>query len=245
MSATSIPLNATRWSGSFRTTGRRYNASLAVFSLQNFQVAISQDGCTKHAPTSTTAKTSGCFYATNAGFFSFPPHAACEGNLITASQTRQFLAPQRTNIAVNRTHAMIGYSTSATIGALSPVSLVSGLGWLVRDGAAYVNSCREFPAPPSSFVTEWAPRTGAGIRADGTGLLLTVDGIEGKSSAAGSDLYEFADLLIELGALHAMNLDGGGSTTAVYNGTVFNRPHCADSWTICERDVTSITCVVA
>jgi exopolysaccharide biosynthesis protein len=76
-----------------------------------------------------------------------------------------------------------------------------------------------------------------------------VDGIEGTSAAAGCDLFEFADPLrvIELG-VHwhaAMNLDGGGSTAAVLNGKTYNTPHCADTWEVCERDVTSITCVKA
>ena len=152
------------------------------------------------------------------------------------------------NLALNASHAMVGYTTAATVAAsAAPASLVSGLFWLVRDGAVYVNRSREYPASGGvpGFVAERAPRTGAGLRADGAGLLLTVDGIEGTSQAAGADLFEFADLLVELGAAHAVNLDGGGSTTAVLHGTVYNAPHCADTWAVCERNVTSITCVEA
>lgn len=236
-------LNATQWHGHFRTTRRAYNASLAVFDARAFSIALPPSGCTKHAATSTTAKLADCAYATNAGFFDFPPHAACEGNLVIGGAQAQFLEPDRTNVAINATHALIGYSTKATVGAsAAPSSLVSGLGWLVRDGASYVKSAREFS--PSSFFTEKAPRTGAGWRADGSGLLLTLDGIEGTSAAAGADLFEFADLLIELGAVHAVNLDGGGSTTAVLHGRVYNAPHCADTWAVCERLVTSTTCVL-
>ncbi len=197
-----------------------------------------------------TASYAGCAYATNAGFFDFPPHAACEGNLIVNSSEIQFESSVRTNIAVNSTHVLVGYSSNETVGLVNAASLVSGLGWLIRSGVSYVKSSREFPAPPPSFVTEWAPRTGAGVTADGLGLLLTVDGIEGTSQAAGASLYEFADLFAQVGALHAMNLDGGGSTTAVKCDAsrtceAFNKPHCADTRTVCERDVTSITCVTA
>ena len=237
-----MALNATQWKGAFRTTGRAYNASLAVFDARAFTVALPPSGCTQHAATSTTAKLAHCAYATNGGFFDFPPHAACEGNLILNNVLTQYLSPDRTNVAVNATHALVGYSTSATVGASAASSLVSGLGWLVRDGASYVKSAREYSS--SSFFTEWAPRTGAGWRADGAGLLLTVDGIEGTSKTAGADLFEFADLLIELGAVAAMNLDGGGSTTAVLRGAVYNQPHCADTWAVCERLVTSTTCVL-
>jgi N-acetylglucosamine-1-phosphodiester alpha-N-acetylglucosaminidase len=179
----------------------------------------------------------------NAGFFAFPPHAACEGNLVLASAVKQFTSNVNVNIATNATHTMVGYSSSATVASVAPSSLVSGLFWLVRDGAPYIEKSREFPATGKAptFVTERAPRTGSGVRADGMGMTLAVDGIEGSS--LGADLYEFADLFIELGAVLAMNNDGGGSTTTVLHGKVFNTPHCSDSRTVCERDVTSITCV--
>ena len=245
---TSPALNTTQWTGRFRTTGRLYNASLATFDPSTFQIALPPQGCVKHGATSTTASYAGCLYATNAGFFDFPPKAACEGNLIVNTSIIQFESSVRTNIAVNSTHVLVGYASNDTVGLVNAVSLVSGLGWLVRNGLSYVDSSREFPAPPPTFVTEWAPRTGAGVTGDGLGLLLTVDGIEGTSQAAGASLYEFADLFVQVGARHAMNLDGGGSTTAVKcdasrSCSVYNKPHCDDTWAVCERAVTSITCV--
>jgi hypothetical protein len=38
------------------------------------------------------------------------------------------------------------------------------------------------------------------------------------------NLYEFAELLISLGVVNAINLDGGGSATMVVNGTLINYP---------------------
>lgn len=238
-------LNATRFTGRFRTTKRAYNATLATFDPRKWSVELPPNGCVDHATTSASARLLNCAYASNAGFFDFPPHAACEGNLVLGSAVKQFAAPARVNVAANATHTMIGYSSAATVAAVAPASLVSGLFWLVRDGAPYITHSREYPAsgPAPSFVTEKAPRTGSGVRADGVGLTLAVDGIEGTSAAAGADLFEFADLFIEMGAVAAMNNDGGGSTTTVLRGNVFNTPHCGDSWTVCERDVTSITCV--
>lgn len=182
----SCEFNATQWAGRFPGTARPYNASLAIFDPRKFSVAMSADGCVQHAPVTTTAKDAQCLYATNAGFFDFPPHAACEGNLFLGGALKQFLSPLLTNIAVNGTHALVGYFASgATAVAVRPASLVSGRGWLVRDGKSYVNASREFPqAATDGFVREWAPRTGAGVRADGAGMLLTIDGIEGTSQAA-------------------------------------------------------------
>ncbi|MBR5741873.1 MAG: phosphodiester glycosidase family protein, partial [Firmicutes bacterium] len=60
--------------------------------------------------------------------------------------------------------------------------------------------------------TSPAPRTAAGIRADGTVLLYTVDGRQENYSIRMTQ-QELADRLIELGCVSAVNLDGGGSTT--------------------------------
>ncbi|MBE3576233.1 MAG: phosphodiester glycosidase family protein [Limnochordales bacterium] len=58
------------------------------------------------------------------------------------------------------------------------------------------------------------PRTALGVRADGTLLLLTVDGRQ-PGYSEGVTTTELARLMLDLGAVHAINLDGGGSTTFV------------------------------
>lgn len=67
------------------------------------------------------------------------------------------------------------------------------------------------------------PRTAAGVRADGTLIFVTVDGRQPETSV-GMSIPELTDLMLELGCVSAMNLDGGGSTTMVINGQVVNRP---------------------
>jgi hypothetical protein len=54
------------------------------------------------------------------------------------------------------------------------------------------------------------PRTGLGITADGRVLMVTVDGR--RPSSKGVTLAEMGELMRSLGAKHAFNLDGGGST---------------------------------
>ena len=65
-----------------------------------------------------------------------------------------------------------------------------------------------------SFETERAPRTAVGIREDGSVLLVVIDG-RNSGGSAGTTLVETADYMVELGAETALNLDGGGSSTAV------------------------------
>lgn len=233
-------LNASRFSGFYPTSGRPYSATLATFAdASRFALALNANGCKDHATVSSTASAGDCEYATNAGFFDFPPHAACEGNLYINSSLVQYTSAVYANFGTTANESFIGYLTAAAAASLSPRYLVSGRGWLLREGRDNVNASGDLD-PSSSFVKEKAPRTGVGIAQNGGLLLLTVDGIEGTS---GGDLHEFAALLAELGAWHAINLDGGGSTTSYYNGTVFNQPHCSDTHVVCERAVTTATCV--
>lgn len=67
-----------------------------------------------------------------------------------------------------------------------------------------------------------APRTGIGQKADGTVILVVIDGrIPGWS--AGATLRDLMNVFIEYGAENAANLDGGSSTEMIYNGQIINR----------------------
>ncbi len=66
------------------------------------------------------------------------------------------------------------------------------------------------------------PRTAIGQTADGGLLLLVVDGRQDISR--GVSLSELGRILIEAGAVDAMNLDGGGSSTFVVGRDRLNLP---------------------
>jgi exopolysaccharide biosynthesis protein len=51
---------------------------------------------------------------------------------------------------------------------------------------------------------------------------MVVDGRQPESRGVG--LEELATLMLEAGAVEAINLDGGGSSTLVVNGILVNRP---------------------
>jgi Phosphodiester glycosidase len=116
--------------------------------------------------------------------------------------------------------------------AIDPTPAVLGSGpRLLRDGEVVVRSAAgpegfDPPQAPSFFRTFVAgrnPRTLAGVRADGTLLLVTVDGRR-PGWSAGMTLPEAARLMRSLGARDAINLDGDGSSTMVVRGEVVNRP---------------------
>lgn len=76
---------------------------------------------------------------------------------------------------------------------------------------------------PDALRERRHPRTAVGVAADGSVLLAVVDG-RWPEHGLGMTLLELARELQALGAVDAVNLDGGGSTTLVVGGAVANRP---------------------
>ncbi len=107
--------------------------------------------------------------------------------------------------------------------------VVGGGPRLLRAGRVAVSAKLEGFAPPQApafygtFVAARQPRTLAGVRADGTILLVTVDGRR-PGWSVGMTLPEAARLMRSLGARDALNLDGGGSSTMTVRGEVVSRP---------------------
>lgn len=165
----------------------------------------------------------------------------CEGNLITDGTAIILEGMGRANLGITKDNqVVVGFIDEDTSDALDFKHLMSGYGWLVRDGVSYVGSSPDLD-PQSNFVLEKAPRTSVGIFTNGTMILFEVDGEE--DIEAGPDLNEFAELLVGLGVSSAVNIDGGGSSVSVYKGDVVSVPTCDDTSTVCEREVQSITCV--
>jgi exopolysaccharide biosynthesis protein len=67
------------------------------------------------------------------------------------------------------------------------------------------------------------PRTAVGVVDDNHLLLVVVDG-RSSGYSAGASMTELATLMQGLGAVTAYNIDGGGSSTMVFDGEVVNRP---------------------
>lgn len=66
------------------------------------------------------------------------------------------------------------------------------------------------------------PRTAIGQTKDGAILMLVIDGRQ--TSSLGGTMRNVQDILLNYGAYNAFNLDGGASTTMVYDGKVVNSP---------------------
>ncbi|HVE94935.1 MAG TPA: phosphodiester glycosidase family protein [Acidimicrobiales bacterium] len=96
-------------------------------------------------------------------------------------------------------------------------TVIGGTPVLVRDGRRFVASTGD------AFVTGRHPRTVVGWTKERDVLLVTADGRQPENSV-GMTLPEMADLMVALGAVDALNLDGGGSTTFVAGAQIVNSP---------------------
>ncbi|HEX8463155.1 MAG TPA: phosphodiester glycosidase family protein, partial [Abditibacterium sp.] len=67
------------------------------------------------------------------------------------------------------------------------------------------------------------PRTAFGVDAQGRYIILIADGRQ-KFYSTGLTLHELAATMQRLGAVDALNLDGGGSTAMAVKGKLVNRP---------------------
>ena len=101
---------------------------------------------------------------------------------------------------------------------------VAGSDQIVTDGKPIENQ------PDREFFTTAHPRSAIGVTNDNRLLLVTVDGRQ-PGISEGIPLDELAQLMIELGAVQALNLDGGGSTTMAIadpDPRVLNSPSSKD-----------------
>lgn len=103
---------------------------------------------------------------------------------------------------------------------------------LIKDGQVTVSSSDEVWRAMTSN-----PRTAIGQISEGHYLLVVSDGRTEEST--GLSLRQLAELMQSLGAQIAYNLDGGGSSTMVFQGRVVNNP-TTNGRSIRERSVSDI-----
>ncbi|WP_052947570.1 phosphodiester glycosidase family protein [Aneurinibacillus tyrosinisolvens] len=137
-----------------------------------------------------------------------------------------------------RTHAHVGTEINVNTDILadgSPLQvdkttgIVNGGPRLLGGGRINITAMSEgfhWPENPEFFYRfgeRRNPRTLAGVKADGTILLVTVDGRH-PGYSVGASFEESAGIMKSLGATDAVNLDGGGSTTMTVGSKLITHP---------------------
>jgi hypothetical protein len=120
-------------------------------------------------------------------------------------------------------------------------NLLMGIGGgptLVKNGEVRITYNEEVMFGSGVELTDRRPRTAVGYTSDNKMIIFIAEG--GLITSSGATLQQTAEIMLSLGAVEAMNLDGGGSTTMAVNGRLFNRP----SGGTFQRPVPSILAVV-
>lgn len=138
--------------------------------------------------------------------------------------------------------AVIGTSDTFDAQAGDLEEAMGGNDYLVKDGAIYDTT------PNGTYE----PRTAVGIREDGSVFFVVNDGRQDIYSS-GLPMPDLAQLMLDMGADQAINLDGGGSSTYVSRTpgddtlTVKNKPSdgseraVANSWLIVSKQTADHT----
>jgi N-acetylglucosamine-1-phosphodiester alpha-N-acetylglucosaminidase len=217
--------------------------------------------------TSNEARYRGCSVAMNAGFFdiSNKTHPHCLGGVVSdnvliehettgsvhfglTDDGNWFIGYLDNEFLNNHTLASVADRCDSTGPCQNDADLlwyfrdlVSGQVQLVNNGKNYVNES----SGVNTFTTEVSGRTAIGVLKGGRLGLVQIDGATGQD---GIDLFTLADMMVQLGFIQAINLDGGGSSDTSINGVLVSSPsdRCAgDSTGLfgCERAVSTIVCL--
>jgi exopolysaccharide biosynthesis protein len=220
--------------------------------LGHFSILEPLNGCSNGtALTRQSAEKRKCIIATNAGFFNTKT-GDCLGNVISDGKIVQKPGTHNVNFGITKDGKFITGYIDVTQ-QFDFDQLVGGVIWLVRNGLSYVNVSETLEDMTTqetgpTFVTVRAGRIALGHDLAGRIMILAMDGEAAHKK--GPNLHEMAQLMIDLGAVNAINLDGGGSCTVIENGSLINyvSDRCPgsdieSSMSRCERRVTTITCI--
>lgn len=121
--------------------------------------------------------------------------------------------------------SMIGFNSSGNLvgGDVTSREEIADLD--IQQGATFVPTLLKGGKKldiPSRYAGRKEPRTLIGHFSNGDLLFVVIDGRQKESS--GVTLEEAQDKLLEFNVRDAYNLDGGGSSSFVYNGKVMNSP---------------------
>lgn len=204
---------------------RGYIAKVKLFDPLAVRLRLAKDEFGKIETTSSMAQRHGAVFAVNAGGFFLTRLQGQDfympmGNTVYDGILINNFLPTRDDVffsGFNRRGELIGgyYNYVEELFLEQPFS-----------GASFVQKLMNNRLPveisPRLKNTK-QPRTILGNFANGDILFMVIDGRQPNWSR-GATLEEIQIKLLELGAIDAYNLDGGGSSTMVFKGRVLNRP---------------------
>ncbi len=212
-----------------------YAADITLSSPEYLKTAFAQNAYGRNvtAKTSETAAAAGALLAINGDYYG----ARSSGYVIRNGVLYRSTASRGQEDLVIYADGSLGIVCEDDITAEElledgAVQVLSFGPALIADGAIAVSEGEEVGKAKASN-----PRTAIGIIDDLHYVFVVSDGRTEESE--GLSLVQLAEFLSDLGAVTAYNLDGGGSSTMVFNGKVINNPTTNGS-RIQERSVSDI-----
>jgi len=223
------------------TEYREYNTSIYVADVKvsdasYLQTAFAQNiyGRNITETTSTIAKENSAILAINGDYYGAQNTGYVLRNGVIYRSTSSDSSQQDLVIYADGTFGIIteGETSAQELLQSGAVQVLSFGPALIENGAVAVTKNEEVDKAMTSN-----PRTAICMIDDLHYLLVVADGR--TSASTGLSLYEMAEFLQTLGVKTAYNLDGGGSSTMVFNGVVVNNPTTSGK-KISERSVSDI-----
>ncbi|UYO62554.1 phosphodiester glycosidase family protein [Acetobacterium wieringae] len=208
-----------------------YVADIQVSDAAYLKTAFANNtyGRNVKAKTSDIAAAQNAIFAINGDYYGFRDDGYVLRNGIiyrdSASENEALVIDQNGNFSIvdESDVSMASLSENWQVLSFGPA--------LVENGDIMVDSSSEV-----GQAKESNPRTAIGQISAGHYLVIVSDGRTDESE--GLSLLELAQEFKERGCTSAYNLDGGGSSTMVFNGEVVNNP--TDGRSIAEREVSDI-----
>jgi hypothetical protein len=207
--------------------GARTTLYVARYDLRRFELRVVR--LRRPMPLEAFCRESGFDEALVGGFYERPDLIPL-GELRTGGVERRhvsFLAPfDRVRACLSVDGATVAIARRSDLPSAPAGDLLQAGPLLVRGGAVVRGDAEGFSAGAAQFDSDITdgrhPRAAVGVTRRGEVLAVACDGR--ADDEAGLTIGELAEAMAALGAVQAMNLDGGGSTSLVCGGRLRNVP---------------------
>ena len=204
---------------------RGYITKLKIFDPTVFQIALGKDTLGESEITSAAVKRTGAILGVNGGGFyrimqDGRQYTLPIGNTVINGKLIDGFKPSHNELffaGIDTTGELLGdvFYEKNELFKLKPIAGVSFVPALIKNRK---------PLPiPTKWQNQKQPRTIIGEYGNDDLILAVVDGRQSDWSS-GVTLEDLQIKLIEFGVIEAYNLDGGGSSSFVFEGNVLNRP---------------------
>lgn len=216
-----------------------YIADIQVSSAEYLKTAFANAtyGRNVKATTSQTASDVGAILAINGDYYGFRDDGAVVRNgVLYRSTVREGDITEALVVGTDGSFDIIDETQVdvATMDLTNVAQILSFGPALIDDGQIVVDASDEVNTKSNSLSN---PRTAIGMISPLHYVMVVTDGR--SSDSTGLTLEQLATVLQDLGVTVGYNLDGGGSSTMVFNGVVVNQPS-SNGGSGNEREVSDI-----